>query len=134
MNGIRYVVEGGRQLSGTITPAGNKNAALPILAATLLTDKPVRLENVPRIRDVETLVDLIRSLGAKAEWTAAETLDVHARDIRAVDLDAEKCARIRASILLAGPLLARCGEVTLRGSEAGGRSAWAGAATAPRTV
>lgn len=113
MNGIRYVVEGGRRLSGDVSPAGNKNSALPIIAATLLTDQPVRLENVPRIRDVETLVDLIRSLGAEAEWEAPQTLRVHAREVRAIDLDAEACARIRASILLAGPLLARCGEVTL---------------------
>ena len=113
MSGIRYIVEGGRRLSGEITPSGNKNAALPILAATLLTDQPVTLNNVPRIRDVETLVDLIRSLGAEAVWTGPQSLSVHAREVRAVDLDAEACARIRASILLAGPLLARCGEVTL---------------------
>ncbi len=113
MSGIRYIVEGGRRLSGEITPSGNKNAALPIIAATLLTDQPVTLNNVPRIRDVETLVDLIRSLGAEAVWTGPQSLSVHAREVRAVDLDAEACARIRASILLAGPLLARCGEVTL---------------------
>lgn len=113
MTGIRYVVEGGRRLSGAVTPAGNKNAALPIIAATLLTDQPVHLGNVPRIRDVETLVDLIRSLGAEAEWSGPQSLAIHAKEVRAVDLDAEACARIRASILLAGPLLARCGEVTL---------------------
>jgi len=113
MSGIRYIVEGGRRLSGEIMPSGNKNAALPIIAATLLTDQLVTLNNVPRIRDVETLVDLIRSLGAEAVWTGPQSLSVHAREVRAVDLDAEACARIRASILLAGPLLARCGEVTL---------------------
>ncbi len=113
MSGIRYIVEGGKRLSGEVTPAGNKNAALPIIAATLLTDQPVVLENVPRIRDVETLVKLVCSLGAEAEWTGPQTLRVHAKEVRAVDLDAEACARIRASILLAGPLLARCGGVTL---------------------
>ncbi|WP_436638269.1 UDP-N-acetylglucosamine 1-carboxyvinyltransferase [Microbaculum sp. FT89] len=113
MPGIRYIVEGGKQLSGEITPAGNKNAALPIIAATLLTDKPVRLDNVPRIRDVETLVNLVRSLGADAEWIGPQTLNIHAKEVRVVDLDADACARIRASILLAGPLLARCGGVTL---------------------
>jgi len=113
MAGIRYIVEGGRRLSGSITPTGNKNAALPIIAATLLTDQPVVLENVPRIRDVETLVTLVRSLGAETEWAGPQTLKVHAKAVRAVDLDAEQCARIRASILLAGPLLARCGGVTL---------------------
>lgn len=110
---IQYVVEGGHRLSGTIQPAGNKNAALPIIAAALLTEHPVTLENVPRIRDTETLVELIRSVGASAEWRARNTLAIHAETIRAADLDPVLCAKIRASILLAGPLLARCGEVTL---------------------
>jgi UDP-N-acetylglucosamine 1-carboxyvinyltransferase len=110
---IQYVVEGGHRLSGTIEPAGNKNAALPIIAAALLTEHPVTLQNVPRIRDTETLVELIRSVGASAEWRARNTLAIHARSIRAADLDPVLCARIRASILLAGPLLARCGEVML---------------------
>ncbi len=110
---IQYIVEGGHRLKGTIEPSGNKNAALPIIAAALLTEHPVTLNNVPRIRDTETLVELIRSVGAAAEWRARNTLAIHARSIRAADLDPELCARIRASILLAGPLLARCGEVML---------------------
>ena len=110
---LQYIVEGGHRLSGTIEPAGNKNAALPIIAAALLTDQPVTLDNVPRIRDTETLVELIRSVGAAAEWPAHNTLEIHAKDVRAADLDPELCARIRASILLAGPLLARCGKVAL---------------------
>jgi UDP-N-acetylglucosamine 1-carboxyvinyltransferase len=110
---VKYVVEGGHRISGTIEPAGNKNAALPIIAAALLTEHPVLLENVPRIRDTETLVELIRSVGASAEWRQRNTLAIHAKAIRAADLDPALCARIRASILLAGPLLARCGEVTL---------------------
>ena len=110
---LQYIVEGGRRLAGTIEPSGNKNAALPIMAAALLTEHPVTLENVPRIRDTETLVELIRSVGASAQWQGRNTLAIHARDIRAADLDPELCARIRASILLAGPLMARCGEVAL---------------------
>src|SRR6516164_846182 len=110
---IQYVVEGGHRLKGTIEPSGNKNAALPIIAASLLTEHPVKLNNVPRIRDTETLVELIRSVGVAAEWQSRNALAIHAKDIRAADLDPELCARIRASILLAGPLLARCGEVTL---------------------
>ena len=110
---IQYIVEGGHRLTGTIEPSGNKNAALPIIAAALLTEHPVTLDNVPRIRDTETLVELIRSVGASAEWQKRNTLAIHAKDIRAADLDPELCARIRASILLAGPLLARCGEVIL---------------------
>jgi UDP-N-acetylglucosamine 1-carboxyvinyltransferase len=113
MSSIQYVVEGGHKLSGTIAPGGNKNAALPIIAAALLTDKPIRLENVPRIRDTETLVELIQSVGANVAWSGQNTLDIHARDIKASDLDPVLCARIRASILLAGPLLARCGQVSL---------------------
>src|SRR6202163_2605875 len=105
------MVEGGHRLGGTIEPAGNKNAALPIIAASLLTERPVPLENVPRIRDTETLVELIRSVGASAEWRQRNTLDIHAKSIRSTDLDPVLCARIRASILLAGPLLARCREV-----------------------
>ncbi len=70
---IQYIVEGGHRLAGTIEPSGNKNAALPIIAAALLTEHPVTLENVPRIRDTETLVELIRSVGASAEWTRRAT-------------------------------------------------------------
>jgi len=110
---IQYIVEGSHRLKGTIEPSGNKNAALPIIAAALLTEHPVMLNNVPRIRDTETLVELIRSVGAEAEWRSRNTLAIHASNIRAADLDPELCGRIRASILLAGPLLARCGEVTL---------------------
>src|ERR1700738_3666035 len=106
---IQYVVEGGHRLSGTIEPSGNKNAALPIIAAALLTEHPVTLENVPRIRDTETLVDIVRSVGACAEWRGRNALAIHAKNIRATDLDPVLCARIRASILLAGPLLGRRG-------------------------
>ena len=113
MSALQYIVEGGHRLSGSIRPSGNKNAALPIVAATLLTEHPVVLENVPRIRDIETLVELIRSLGVSAEWKGRNTLHVHAKTVRATELDREMCAKIRASILLAGPLLARCGGITL---------------------
>jgi UDP-N-acetylglucosamine 1-carboxyvinyltransferase len=113
MSALQFIVEGGRRLSGTIRPSGNKNAALPIVAAALLTDRPVTLENVPRIRDIETLVELVRSLGVRLDWTARNTLAIHAESVRVADLDRELCKKIRASILLAGPLLARCGQVTL---------------------
>ncbi len=110
---MQFTVEGGRALSGSIRPSGNKNAALPIIAASLLTDQPVHLSNVPRIRDVETLVDLVRTLGVSADWTTRNSLSIHASTVRASELDPELCSRIRASILLAGPLVARCGEITL---------------------
>ena len=112
-NRIQYVVEGGHKLSGDIRPSGNKNAALPIIAASLLTDQPVELSNVPRIRDVEALVELIQSVGAEVNWAGRNELQIQARNLRPADLDPELCARIRASILLAGPMLARCGELQL---------------------
>jgi UDP-N-acetylglucosamine 1-carboxyvinyltransferase len=113
MGALQYIVEGGRRLSGTIRPSGNKNAALPIIAASLLTDHPVTLENVPRIRDVEILVELVRSVGVHVEWAQRNTLKIHAKTVKAAELDPELCRRIRASILLAAPLLARCGEIEL---------------------
>lgn len=113
MGALQYIVEGGRRLSGTIRPSGNKNAALPIVAASLLTEQQVTLQNVPRIRDVEILVELVRSVGAKVDWTERNTLHIHAKTVRAAELDPELCRRIRASILLAAPLLARCGEIEL---------------------
>ncbi len=113
MSSIKYVVEGGRPLAGSIEPAGNKNAALPIIAAALLTTDRVTLENVPRILDTEALVELVRSVGASADWTGNNTLEIEAKEVRAGELDPVLCAKIRASILLAGPMLARCGEVAL---------------------
>ena len=113
MAGIQFIVEGGRRLSGTIRPSGNKNAALPIVAAALLTEHPVVLENDPRIRDIETLVELIRSLGPSAEWTGQNTLRIHAKEVRPAELDRDLSRKIRGSILLAGPLLGRCGRITL---------------------
>lgn len=113
MSSIKYVVEGGRSLKGTIEPAGNKNAALPIIAAALLSEHPVTLTNVPRIRDTETLVELVRTVGASADWRDTNTLVIHAKSVRSEELDPDLCASIRASILLAGPLLARCGHVVL---------------------
>jgi UDP-N-acetylglucosamine 1-carboxyvinyltransferase len=110
---VQFVVEGGRRLSGSIRPSGNKNAALPIVAAALLTEHPVALTNVPRIRDIETLVELIQSLGVQAEWTERNRLDIHARTITPGELDRTLSKRIRGSILLAGPVLGRCGRITL---------------------
>jgi UDP-N-acetylglucosamine 1-carboxyvinyltransferase len=109
----RFLVRGGRPLRGTVRPAGNKNAALPILAATVLADGPMDLDNIPRIRDVETMLAILADLGATVEWTGPNLVRVDARGVRPKPLDVALCARIRASILLAGPLLARFGKVTL---------------------
>ena len=109
----RFLVQGGRPLRGTVRPAGNKNAALPILAATILADGPVDLDNIPRIRDVETMLALLVDLGASADWNGANSVRVDARGVKPKALDPGLCAKIRASILLAGPMLARFGSVTL---------------------
>lgn len=109
----QFVIEGGQPLSGTVVPAGNKNAALPLLAACVLTAEPVILRNVPRIRDVETMRELISDLGAHVDELDEHTWRIHTPLIVKTALDAELCRRIRASLLLAGPLLGRHGEVEL---------------------
>ena len=108
-----FIVSGGCELGGTIRPAGNKNAALPVLAATLMSAEPVTVRNVPRIRDVHTLLEIMASLGAAVTWTGPNVVVVDAANLEAGDLDAELSERIRASILLAGPLLARFGSLSL---------------------
>ena len=107
-----FVIEGGRPLQGRIRAAGNKNGALPILAACLLTAEPVQLHNVPRIVDVETMIELLNDLGAEADWTGPNDVAVHAAEVVKHELDEELCSRMRASFLLVGPLLARVGSVS----------------------
>jgi UDP-N-acetylglucosamine 1-carboxyvinyltransferase len=104
-----FVIEGGHPLHGRIRAAGNKNAALPIVAASLLTDEPVTLRNVPAIRDVETMLELAADLGADVERLGSGEIQIHAATDPRTELDEELCGRIRASVLFAGPLLARCG-------------------------
>src|ERR671936_856380 len=107
-----FVIEGGRPLYGRIQAAGNKNGALPILAACLLTSEPVVLRNVPRIVDVETMIELLNDVGAEADWIGTNEIHVHAADVSKQELDEALCSRMRASFLLAGPLLARLGGVS----------------------
>jgi UDP-N-acetylglucosamine 1-carboxyvinyltransferase len=109
----RFLVHGGAPLRGTVRPAGNKNAALPTIAAAVLADGPIELDNIPRIRDVETMLALLADLGAAIEWIGPNQVRIDARPVENKPLDPGLCARIRASILLAGPLLARFGKVTL---------------------
>src|SRR6266513_412666 len=108
-----FVIQGGRPLSGRVRAAGNKNGALPILAACLLTSEPVVLHNVPRIRDVETMMALLADVGAEVEWTGENEVRVQVAEITTHELDAELASRIRASFLLAGPLLARLGRASV---------------------
>src|SRR5688572_9066132 len=103
----KFIIEGGIPLRGEVTPSGNKNAALPLLAACLLTDQPVTLHNIPNIRDVNDMRRLIESLGAKVEELGPGTWRVTAANLKSSQLDPDLCRRIRASILLAGPMVAR---------------------------
>ena len=108
-----FVVEGRQRLQGSIRPAGNKNAALPCLAAAVLASEPVTYENVPRIRDVEAFLTIVASLGAEVEWLGPNEVRVDARGVESGSIDPQLAQQIRASLLLAGPLLARFGQVRL---------------------
>jgi UDP-N-acetylglucosamine 1-carboxyvinyltransferase len=108
-----FVIEGGRRLGGRVRAAGNKNGALPIMAACLLTDEPVMLANVPRIRDAETMCELLQHVGAEVDWTGPNEVRVHAAELTTFEVDDELADRIRASFLLAGPLLARSGRASV---------------------
>jgi UDP-N-acetylglucosamine 1-carboxyvinyltransferase len=109
----KLLIEGGVPLSGTIVPAGNKNAALPLLACSLLTDEEVVLHNVPRIRDVEAMLELLADLGVRVDWPAENTVVLQADDLRGTDVSAPLAERIRASFLAAGPLLSRFGSALM---------------------
>jgi UDP-N-acetylglucosamine 1-carboxyvinyltransferase len=109
----KFVIQGGVPLSGELTVAGNKNAALPILAACLLTEEELLLERVPRIRDTEAQLALLERLGVEVEWVSDNGVRLCARGVSDVSVDEELSKRIRASFLLAGPLLARFGEARM---------------------
>ena len=110
---MHYRIQGPAKLSGRFKPAGNKNAALPILAGSLLADDLVVLDNVPDIKDVRTMIELMESVGATVSWEEGGRVVVDPRAVTGGELDADLARRIRASILLAGPLLARTGSVVL---------------------
>ncbi|HEX6027012.1 MAG TPA: UDP-N-acetylglucosamine 1-carboxyvinyltransferase [Solirubrobacter sp.] len=109
----KFVIEGGVPLSGTVVPAGNKNAALPLLACALLTDEDVTLHNVPNIRDTEALIELLEDLGTRVERLGPNTVKLNAANVHKTEVDAALAERIRASFLAAGPLLARHGAATM---------------------
>ena len=109
----KFIIHGGVPLSGEVIPSGNKNAALPLLAACLLTKEPVVLHNVPEIRDVQDMRALMVSLGVSIEPAGNHTWRIQASQVRPADLDPDLCRRIRASILMAGPMIARSGELQL---------------------
>jgi UDP-N-acetylglucosamine 1-carboxyvinyltransferase len=107
----QFVIEGGYPLSGEMIPGGNKNAALKMLPACLLTDEPVILHNTPNIGDVRVMIELIQRLGVEVTWLADKTLRVHAQEITSTTLDPILAQKIRASVVLAAPLLARRGSI-----------------------
>ena len=109
----KFVIEGGVPLNGEVTPGGNKNAALPLIAACLLTDEPIVLRNLPQIKDVWVMRQLIESLGSQVEDLDDTAWRIISRDLEPADLDPDLCRRIRASILLAGPMAARIGKFKL---------------------
>lgn len=110
----QFIIEGGNPIGGTITPHGNKNAALALLAASLLTDQTITFHNVPRIRDVHTMLKLIHDLGAEVnEHDDPHTISIRAANLSKTELNPDLCREIRASILLAGPMLARLGSIEL---------------------
>src|SRR4030065_2081899 len=117
----KLIVQGGYPLSGEVTPSGNKNAALPFLAACILTDEPVILHNVPDIRDVQDMIALLQSLGVSAEKLSNHTWKFHARDLSPADLQPDLCRRIRASILLAGPMVGSTSVLKIAPTGGGGR-------------
>src|SRR3954447_8557628 len=110
----KFVIEGGTPLSGTIVPAGNKNGALPILAASALTADEVVVRNVPRIRDVEAMLNILRGLGVRVEWRSEHEVALQAAELSSPrEIDRRQDEAIRASVLLAGPLLARYGNAEM---------------------
>jgi UDP-N-acetylglucosamine 1-carboxyvinyltransferase len=109
----KFIIEGGYPLNGTLTPSGNKNSALPLLSACILTEEPVILHNVPQIRDLFTMRSLLMSLGLDIVSINDHTWQIQAKEVRVADLDPDLCRQIRASILLAGPVVARVGDLHL---------------------
>src|SRR3954449_11379590 len=109
----KFVIEGGVPLSGTVVPAGNKNAALPLLACSLLTEEEVVLRNVPRIRDVEAMLTLLADLGVEVDWREDNVVSLRAANVTKTEVAPALAERIRASVLVGGPLLARFGAALL---------------------
>jgi UDP-N-acetylglucosamine 1-carboxyvinyltransferase len=109
----KFIIQGGHPLEGEVTPAGNKNAALPLLAACLLTEEPITLHNVPDIHDVRTMRALLESLGVQVTGVGNHSWRIQAKEVCPADLDPDITRKIRASILLAGPMTARSGELHL---------------------
>jgi len=109
----RFIIEGGAPLNGTVRPSGNKNEALPVLMACLLTSDTITFERVPRIQDVLTVCQILEEMGVTVKWEGEETLHLTAKNVNTTSPSAKLCSDIRASILLMGPMLARMGRIEL---------------------
>ena len=109
----KFVIRGGKRLSGEWTPGGSKNEALPVLAATLLTDQEMIIDNVPRIRDVLVMLKVLEDLGGEVNWLGDNRVSIKNGKLKKSELDLDLCGQARASILFAGPMLGRCGKVVL---------------------
>ena len=118
----KYVIEGSYPLKGKITASGNKNAALPCLAATLLTDDEVVLDNMPDIEDVHVMINILKSLGSSVEAITPNKYRIKTGDIKKSEIPADAAKEIRASVLFAGPLLAKTGKVNFPCLQLAGRS------------
>lgn len=111
----QLIIEGGHRLRGTITASGNKNAALKLLPACLLTDQPVILHNLPDIADVHTVIEILVDLGVDATKVGTGSWRIHAAQVDKTELRSDLASRIRASFVFSGPMLARMGRITLPG-------------------
>jgi UDP-N-acetylglucosamine 1-carboxyvinyltransferase len=107
----KFIIQGGQKLHGEIEVMGMKNAATPILAATLLTQETCLIHNIPRISDVEKMIDILKSLGSQIEWTAEHSLKITNQDVGFNELNQKAIKQMRSSILLLGPMMARFHEV-----------------------
>lgn len=108
----RFIINGGRRIGGKYSPPGNKNAALPMLAASILTDQPVRLKNLPLINDVFTMLEILADLNVRVELKG-HTVTICAAGLRKTALRKDLCEKVRSSILFAGPMAARLGSATI---------------------
>lgn len=109
----KFIIEGGHPLAGSVRPGGSKNEVLPVLAATLITDQTVTLDNVPRIEDVLIMLQIMERMGGRHQWLGPNTVEINNSGVSHGEAPADLCRKLRASILLAGPLLARFGSTTL---------------------
>jgi len=108
----KFIIQGGNEIGGKFSPRGNKNAVLPMLAASVLTDQPVELTNVPDIQDVRVMLELLETLGVSVEQSGGR-VTLCAKGLKTTELDADLCRHVRASILLAGPLVAKHGSALI---------------------